>query len=228
MNECTAVLRELDALIARRSILDHPFYQAWTRGELTREQLAAYAAQYYPHVAAFPSYLEKAIAGSDDAVIRAELLANLREEEGVPKPHPELWLDFARGLGADPEAIVAAPPTAATGATVASFDALCAGPTVAALTALYCYESQQPAVAETKAEGLRRVYGVEDDATLAYFTVHQEADLRHREGERQGIGRCLEAGASEGEVLAAANAALDAYWNLLDGVCEATGVACVH
>ena len=66
-----AVLRRLDDLIASRSILEHPFYVAWTAGTLSREQLAAYAESYYPHVAAFPGYLEQAAANATDAVVRA-------------------------------------------------------------------------------------------------------------------------------------------------------------
>ncbi|HXO21994.1 MAG TPA: pyrroloquinoline quinone biosynthesis protein PqqC, partial [Thermoanaerobaculia bacterium] len=55
-----AVLAELDARIAARSILGHPFYRAWSAGTLTRRDLATYARVYYPHVAAFPGYLEAA------------------------------------------------------------------------------------------------------------------------------------------------------------------------
>src|SRR5438094_785216 len=51
-------LRALDDLIHARSILQHPFYRAWQRGELTPDQLATYSRVYYPHVAAFTAYLE--------------------------------------------------------------------------------------------------------------------------------------------------------------------------
>lgn len=220
----TRVLGQLDELIARRSILQHPFYQAWTAGELSQEQLAVYAQQYYPHVEAFPAYLRSAIDGARDEVIRAELLDNLREEESEPRAHPEIWLSFAEGLGQDTEAVRASAPTAATRSTVEAFQALCEESTVSAVTALYCYESQQPEVAHSKAEGLCELYGIDDPATLEYFTVHEEADVRHREGERQAIARCLEAGATEGQVLCAAERALDAYWGLLDGVSRSTGI----
>src|SRR5205823_13657986 len=43
----------LDNFIRERSILQHPFYRAWQRGELTSDQLATYSRVYYPHVAAF-------------------------------------------------------------------------------------------------------------------------------------------------------------------------------
>ena len=96
-----------------------------------------------------------------------------------------------------------------------------------ALAALYCYESQQPRVAAEKAKGLVERYGVSDDTALAYFTVHAEADVRHAQGERDAIVRCLETGVSTPEaILSAADRALDAYWNLLDGICHSAGVEC--
>lgn len=220
------VLTDLDALIASRSILRHPFYLAWTAGELSRGQLAAYAGYYYPHVAAFPDYLESAAAGAGDPEVRRELLENLAEELSEPAPHAELWLAFARGCGVESDAMIAAAPADGAREAVTAFRRLAAGGTAGALAALYAYESQQPEVAATKADGLRRHYGVTDDASLAYFTVHAEADLRHRQGERQALARCLEAGAGRREVLDAAGEALDAYWGLLDGVCREAGVDC--
>lgn len=221
-----SVLAELDQLIARRSILQHPFYQAWTEGRLTRADLATYARVYYPHVAAFPGYLERTLATTDDAEIRAELSENLREELGEPKAHPELWLDFARGMGAVTEAVRTASPIAETGSAVATFERLASQSTAAGLAALYAYESQQPEVASTKATGLTERYGCEDAATLAYFHVHTEADQRHRDGERHSLERCLDAGATREEILGAAGEALDAYWHLLDGVCREAGIRC--
>src|SRR5258708_11728500 len=89
------ILDELDARIAARSILDHPFYRAWSAGSLSRQDLATYARVYYPHVAAFPEYLKAAVERAELPEVRAELLDNLREERTVPSPHAELWLGFA-------------------------------------------------------------------------------------------------------------------------------------
>ena len=217
-------LDRLDELIRSRSILEHPFYVAWNAGELTGPQLRRYAEVYYPHVAAFPDYLRNAIATAQDPAVRAELEDNLSEELSEPKAHSELWLDFAEGLGADRAAVEAADEAAGL-ATAEAFNELTTRGTAEAIAALYAYESQQPEVATAKAAGLRELYGVEDDAAVAYFDVHAEADVRHREGEREALGRCLEAGASEADVLQATGAALDAYWSLLDQVCAETGIA---
>src|SRR5213075_2203595 len=92
-------LDKIDNDIAEKHLLKHPFYLAWTRGELSREALADYAAQYYHHVAAFPTYLSAVHSNCEDQPTRRELLENLTEvEQGSPN-HPELWLQFAEGLG---------------------------------------------------------------------------------------------------------------------------------
>src|SRR5262249_25815104 len=154
------------------SILTHPFYRAWTAGALRRADLQVYATDYYPHVAAFPGYLERAIAGADSAEVRSLLLDNLRDEMAVPAPHASLWLAYARATGADPDHLTAAPPSEATAATIETFRRLCSADSGSALAALYAYESQQPEVSRQKADGLRRHYGIRDATELAYFEVH--------------------------------------------------------
>jgi pyrroloquinoline-quinone synthase len=213
-------IRCLDELIQSRSILAHPFYVAWQRGELTREQLGTYASFYYPHVAAFPGYVERARNRAADPHVRAELEDNLADELANPAPHHELWLDFAGEFVVDRAALTAAPPRPAAAAIVETFNARTSGDTAGALAALYAYESQQPEVSTQKLAGLRERYGVNAPKALAYFEVHAQTDVRHSEGERQSIMRCLADGASHESVLESASEALDAYWGLLDGICE--------
>jgi pyrroloquinoline-quinone synthase len=218
------VLDELDEIIRERSILQHPFYQAWEHGTLTQDQLATYARIYYPHVRAFPEYLESALSQTESPSIRAELEDNLADERGNPAPHDELWLAFAQGLGVPREQVTDAAPHAAARAIVDTFQSLADQSLASGLAALYAYESQQPEVSCTKLAGLRGHYGIEDAATLEYFEVHEAADVRHRQGERDALAACLEAGASATELKDATRRALDAYWGLLDGVCAATGI----
>ena len=50
-------LKQLDARIAQFDLLCHPFYKAWSAGELSRDDLREYAQDYYHQVTAFPTYL---------------------------------------------------------------------------------------------------------------------------------------------------------------------------
>ena len=90
----TGVIELLDGEISQRHMLNHPFYQRWNAGELTRGELEEYSRQYYPYTLAFPTFLSAMHAHTDDIAIRQYLLENLIEEERGTENHPELWLRF--------------------------------------------------------------------------------------------------------------------------------------
>src|ERR1700716_2761881 len=94
-------LNRIDNDIADKHLLKHPFYLAWTRGELSKAALTDYARQYYHHVAAVPTYLSAVHSKCDDQATRKQLLNNLTDEEGGSPNHPELWKRFAEGLGVE-------------------------------------------------------------------------------------------------------------------------------
>src|ERR1051326_975108 len=89
----------LDARIASKHLLNHTFYQRWTCGTLTREELRDYAAQYFHYAMAFPTFISAMHAHTDDIATRQLLLENLIEEERGSEHHPELWLRFCESLG---------------------------------------------------------------------------------------------------------------------------------
>jgi pyrroloquinoline-quinone synthase len=215
----------IDAVVARRHVLNHPFYQAWSRGELTMAALQDYARQYYHHVAAFPTYLSAVHAQVDDPAVRQVILANLVDEEGRDPTHPELWLRFAEGLGVAREDVRNTSHWAETDALISAFRGACHdGPPTDGLAALYAYECQQPAVAASKIDGLRQHYGVDDPRTLEYFSVHHEADVAHSADERALLAELLPA--EDVSAAAAADTALAALWDLLSAVCQRHDIAC--
>ncbi len=219
-------LDQLDQQIAARHLLTHPFYLAWTRGELRQETLADYARQYYQHVAAFPTYLSAAHAGCEDPTVRRQLLANLIDEEAGEPNHPQLWRKFAQALGVAPNDLENAEAWPETAALIATFRKICrSGETGAALAALYAYESQIPAVSESKIDGLKKHYGFSDAEGYRYFTVHIEADREHAAVERALLGR--EVGPANARVaMEAADQVLAALWELLSAVCRRHAIAC--
>jgi pyrroloquinoline-quinone synthase len=89
----------LDHLIRERHLLKHPFYLAWTKGEVAESTLRNYAGQYYQFESNFPRYVAATYSRLEDPASRRVLLENLIDEEGRSPPHPELWVDFGRGLG---------------------------------------------------------------------------------------------------------------------------------
>ena len=211
------VVATLDSMIAERSLLKHPFYLAWTGGTLSIERLQNYAVQYYPHVAAFPRYLSVIHSRCADIATRQALLENLIEEERGAENHPELWLRFAEAIGVSRERVVDSTASASSTALVDEFARLAgSGHVASGLAALYAYESQIPSVATAKIDGLRRFYGVTDERGLAFFAVHEKADIWHAKTGADLIGRhCVTDGDRE-KAIEGADRALGALWSLLD------------
>ncbi len=219
-------LDALDRLIADKHLLKHPFYTLWSEGKLTRENIREYAVSYYPHVAAFPTYVSGVHSGCDDPALRGELLENLVEEEGGPVNHPALWRRFATALGAADSDLSVSPRTAEVADAIAEFRRTTrAGSVPEGLAALYAYESQIPEISKTKREGLAAFYGIDDPEATRFFTVHEEADVWHRQVERAALGRVAETEEDRESALAAAGRCLDALNRALDGVMRENGLA---
>src|SRR3989442_14179598 len=87
-------IESIDQQIEAKHLLKHPFYLAWTRGELSKEALSDYAKQYYHHVAAFPTYLSAVHAKCNDQATRRQLLTNLIDEKAGSLNLPEQCLKF--------------------------------------------------------------------------------------------------------------------------------------
>lgn len=215
--------------VAPYNLLTHPFYQAWSRGDLTRDDLREYAAEYWHHVSAFPTYLSALHSRLPDAELRREVLRNLSEEEGTDspsaRPHSDLWMDFAEGMGATRSAVESHTVQPEMTALLETFRAAMQEPTpAAAFAALYAYESKIPAIAVTKAEGLAAHYDAGPEtaagaATARYFTLHQTADVAHASVWRELINNEIASNpAAADAALASAERSARALWTALDGV----------
>ena len=219
-------LDKIDNDIAEKNLLKHPFYLAWTRGELSGEALSDYARQYYHHVAAFPTYLSAVHANCDDQATRKQLLHNLIDEEAGSPNHPELWLKFARGLGVEDVDVRTTEKQPETEGLIDTFQSVCRdGSTAEGLAALYAYESQIPAICESKIDGLKKHYGFNDPEHYRYFSVHLEADREHSAAEREMLMSYID-NDNFGKVKTATQRVLDALWEMLTGVCRRHAIAC--
>ena len=219
----SAVFQELDARIAKHDLLCHPFYQAWSTGELTLEDLRAYAASYYHHVAAFPEYLSDFHVRLPEGALAQAVLENQRDEEGVGSPdgrsHAELWLDFAEGMGAERTAARSSNPAVEIRELMEHFRRITReGSPAEALAAFYAYESQVPRVAKEKARGLREMYGA-DLRTCGYFILHQTADVHHAQVWREQLESELADHPEQRDAaLRSAARTAQALWRALDGI----------
>jgi pyrroloquinoline-quinone synthase len=191
---------------SRWNVLEHPFYTRWTAGELTRDELSWYAGEYRHAVVALARATE-ATARAAEPAVRAQLEGHAAEEA----EHVGLWDAFARAVDAD----VTQEPAAESAECAAAWTA--AGDALEGLVVLYAIESAQPAIAQTKLDGLVEHYGFEEGPATEYFSLHAERDHEHAAQSRALIEeRVTEA--DEDRLVATAESALRGNWTLLDGV----------
>jgi pyrroloquinoline-quinone synthase len=196
----------LDEVRSRWNVLEHPFYERWSQGSLTPEELGSYAAQYRHAVVALAEAADAALRAAEPA-IRAEMARHAAEEAA----HVDLWDRFADAVGAP----VGAEPTPETQACVEAWAGDDERSLDGTLAAMYAIESAQPAIAQTKLDGLRAHYGLPEGPATEYFTLHAALDHEHAAQARAQLeGRSVD----EDELVARAEAALRGNWTLLDGV----------
>ena len=210
---------QLDATIDKHHLLNHPFYESWNAGELSHETIKEYAAQYFQHVSFFPRYLSAIHSNCNEIKVRQLLLENLVDEEKGEENHPELWMRFAEGMGNSREKVNNTTLLKETRDLVNTFMALSKSDKYhIGLAALYCYESMQPEISETKKEGLQKFYNIADEDTLKFFTVHMHADKWHRKVVRNIIRKVADTKSKQQEIIGSAQTALGALNGFLSGM----------
>ncbi len=84
----------------------HPAWAAFTEGRVPADRLHIHLEQEYAcYVRDFPVLVARAYVQCPDPVARRALVENVYEEEtgglAAGRPHPELFLEYPRGLGMD-------------------------------------------------------------------------------------------------------------------------------
>jgi pyrroloquinoline-quinone synthase len=214
-----SVSQVIDGKVAERAMLSHPFYQAWTEGRLPLDTLRAYARQYFHHVEAFPRAVSAVHSQCPSRDGRRMLAENLAEEEGLEagkQDHATLWMQFAAGLGESEQAVLDQDLNDETTALIDTFRRLSQRSYASGLGALYAYESQFPAVAAAKIDGLIERYDITDEETLRFFRVHETADVEHSAVCRDLLDQL--APDEREEAIAAGEELAGALWGFLTGV----------
>ena len=167
------ITKKIDEMIEERSLLKHPFYQAWSDGKLTKESLAGYSKEYFQLVKEVPSFMAPIIQKAPESVVK-ELVENQQEESDHIKP----WIAFAGELGISEEELLSYSGLPKTRQAVSNLNALMETFEGGAC-AMYAFEKEIPKISQTKLDGLAEFYGMTSDEATEYFKLHTEADIRH-------------------------------------------------
>ncbi len=215
------VLARIDEARRECNVLEHPFYQRWSAGELSAEELGFYVGEYRHAVVA----LAQASDGLA-AKVAEEHRAGLERHAAEERSHIALWDAFAAAAAAGEKASERRP----LGETVRCARAWVAGEdALDHLAVLYAIEASQPEIAKTKLKGLTERYGYSPEGpAVEYFELHATLDVEHARQASELIaeltsddvagGDATEGQAMADRMVARASAALRGNWELLDGV----------
>ena len=214
----------LHSIVKQKHLLKHPFYRLWLKGKLPKEALQNYAGQYFQLVSNLPRFISSLHANCEDETTRQQLVHHLMEEElgfgNGNVAHTELWLDFAEELNVKRSEAKNPLILKATKNAVATIWNNCQKSLAEGAAALYAYESQVPEISEEKIRGLREFYGLETVKALRFFTVHAEADKKHRavwDALSKKLATTLEL---QRKVKTAAQETSEALWKMFDAMYE--------
>ena len=204
----TAHIQEalVDALTGRQ-LLTHPFYRRWEAGTLADGELAAYAEQYRHLEGELPLTLAAIADKLPAGRARTLVEANLADELGEPAPHAVLFESFARAAGAREDVA----PTKATAALLSAIRSAAGRDPVAALSMVAAYEVQAADIAASKADGLRRHYGLDAEGTR-FWDVHTTQEVAHAGWSTEALA-VVDADAAV--VHESARVAAEAWWDFL-------------
>ena len=205
------LIQEIDRIIEERSLLKHPFYQAWSDGKLTRESLAGYSKEYYQLVKAVPIFMAQLMDHVPES-LHDEFNFNQQEEFS----HISLWERFAGGLGVSYEELNNHEGLYTTNHAISGMHTLMSS-FVSGSTAMYALEKEIPKISEIKLQGLAEFYGLTSEDVTEYFKEHMEADIRHTASWQKAIDSVSD---HDQEIIDAAERSLICQNILLDSCYE--------
>jgi pyrroloquinoline-quinone synthase len=210
------LLQRIDLEIERHSLLKHKFYRLWSEGRLNVDQLKGYAMEYFQLVKAVPLLVRNVMSScTNDTNLKYALGENYREES----EHIDLWVKFAVSMGIKSDELVDYVPSDTTNKVVRFLIALTKKSFEQGAAAMYAYEKQLPEISRSKINGLTQFYSLGNSREgIEYFTVHEEADVRHA-----AVWKSIIESVSHDPSESLYQAATDSLWaqnKLLDSVCE--------
>jgi pyrroloquinoline-quinone synthase len=97
-----------DQLIAtrdKRHSKNHPFFELWEQGKLTKEQTAFYCAQHFHYVVEYLNWMAYEASQIPHRDVKAYLLENLGDEENPEDRHLDMLKDYVAACGVNPTTV---------------------------------------------------------------------------------------------------------------------------
>jgi pyrroloquinoline-quinone synthase len=167
----------IDQIVEKKSLLKHPFYKMWSKGELSLDHLQGYSLEYFQLVKVVPEMVNNIKLMLQDPNLQNTIEESHREESS----HIEPWITFANSLGTPKQDLLNYVCDGNTRNAISSIVQLTKKSVDEGVCAMYAYEMDLPNISRSKIDGLRKFYNISSVDSTRYFEIHQEADIRHAE-----------------------------------------------
>jgi len=171
---------EMQEVVQRRHCVRHPLTEAWSQGDLSREQLARWAVEHYHYTKDLYFFCGRILANCEFPEGRAMELENLAEEENPDDMHNAQLLDFITACGFDAVEATKSDPLPTTKALRDWLQLICEKRSWQEAVAGFHIgmESQFTTICARVAPVLRDRYGFDQHARR-FFDTHIGADEEH-------------------------------------------------
>lgn len=207
------VLAQIDELRAANDPADQPLLRAMAAGELSRDELRVFAAQYFQLVDSLPRFVSTVHSVTrSHPQIRRTLLNLLVPLELKPPSIADLWLQTCAALGLFSDSIRSSEPNTATRVCLDDFEYLCQTGCAQGLAALYAWVSRLPITCRIMKDSLAEHYDLASGPGVQYFEVVGFQAESHVRSLRAALAALLD------EYPEAAPAAFDAAQGAINAV----------
>lgn len=214
---------------AGRSFGGHPLWFKIQEGRLSRAGLAGFARQFFLQVVEFPRAVSALHSRCPDLEERRKLAESVYEEEtgrlSGSKAHPELFLDFAAGVGLERAEVLAAEPLPSTAALIHWFEySTKILPFLEGVAAInLAAEGQVVGAFGPFARALQKHYGL-SETQVAFWDIHELADAEHSDVGDHIVVKHATTDELQGRVRQAVRTSLGMWWQFFEGMDERYGV----
>lgn len=215
----TSVLEQIDELRAASDPANTPLMRAMSAGELSRDEVRAFAAQYFQLVDALPRFVSTVHSVTrDHPAIRRSLLNMLVPLELNPPSIADLWLQTCAALGLFSDTVRKADPNVSTSVCLDDFEYLCQSGCAQGLAALYAWVTRLPSSTRTMQKALAGHYDLASGPGVQFFEVVGFQSESHARGLRASLIALIdEFPEAAPAALDAANGAIRAVQGMYDG-----------
>ena len=161
---------------------NHPFFELWSRGKLTKEQTAIYCMQHFHFVGEYLNWMAYEASQIRARDVKAYLFENLGDEENPDDRHLDMLLDYVASCGLVRDSVEKAKVLANTEALQNwGWHLVYQRPWQIALTGMFIgLESQFTDICKKIVPALHQYYGYKPGAReIRFFEQHIGADEIH-------------------------------------------------